>query len=629
MSSTGDSIEWLEGRAAVLQTDSTRLLLLLGAAIGLGLGLTLWWFDRAEWAQAIWATATLAVLLALLLEIVTSLRRGDVGLDIVAALSMAAALFLGEQLAAIVVALMYSGGQYLEAFAEQRASRNLTALLSRVPRTALLERDGELVEVSIDDIEPESRLLIRRGDLVPVDGKIAHGIAVLDQSALTGEAVPMKLTAGEAIPSGSMNVGDAFGLIAVRRARDSRLAGIVRLVESARRSKAPMSRLADRFAIVFLALTLLLALAAWVTSDDPVRALAVLVIATPCPLILAVPVAIISGVSRAASVGVLVKGGSALETLAKVRVLVFDKTGTLTYGRARLVKAEPEPGLSEDELLRLAASADQASRHVIAQAIVSEAHRRELVLMVPTSVEEIPGDGVKALVEDQEVAVGGYRFVARHLMERKNDLASVDRPGTAKVFVSLDGRLAGTLILADRLRSGAADLIHRLRRLGLRRIIIASGDRSDVTEAVASGLGLDAIHAELTPEAKIDVILHERLNGPVMMVGDGVNDAPALAAADVGVAMGSSGTAASAEAADIVLLVDDLAPIARALVIARRSCSIALQSVFAGIGLSFVGMLVAAAGYLKPLEGALIQEVIDVAVILNALRALGGGPVRP
>ncbi|MGB9294563.1 MAG: HAD-IC family P-type ATPase, partial [Pseudolabrys sp.] len=382
------------------------------AVAGVSAGILLRLAGLGEWATVIWVVVTVPVLLTLLLEIVTSLRHGEVGLDIVAALSMTAALAFGETLAAAIVALMYAGGQYLESFAERTAKREMTALLSRAPRTTVRHRDGQLEEVAVDLILPGDWLLIRRGDVVPVDGAVAEGVAVLDQSALTGESLPVQFKTGESVLSGSTNVGEAFDLAATRRAAESTYAGIVRLVEAAQRSRAPMSRLADRYAIFFLAVTVALASAAWGFSGDPIRAVAVLVAATPCPLILAVPVAIVSGLSRAAKLGILIKGGKVLETLAQVRSLVIDKTGTLTVGQARLVSARVTDGMSANELLRLAASLDQASKHVIAQTIVAEARSKGLPLAVPSDVREVPGEGIVGHVEGRRVVVGGPRFVA-------------------------------------------------------------------------------------------------------------------------------------------------------------------------------------------------------------------------
>lgn len=602
-----------------------RPILVVLPAMGLILGFGVRVVGSGHWAGTIWAAATIPVLGALLIEIVASLRRGDVGLDIVAALSMTGALVFGEHLAAVVVALMYAGGQYLESFAERRANREMTQLLARVPRTAICYRDGRLEEVRLDAVAPEDRLLVRQGDVVPVDGLVANGMAVLDQSALTGESVPVQKKAGEPVMSGVTNVGDAFDLSATRRAAESTYAGIVRLIEAAQRSKAPMTRLADRFAMAFLALTVVLAGGAWLWSGDPIRALAVLVVATPCPLILAVPVAIVSGVSRAAKAGVLVKGGRALETLARVKTLVIDKTGTLTHGQARIVEIRPMAGLPPERLLQLAASLDQASKHVIARALAAEAQAMGLDLLPPTAVAEIPGEGLEGIVDSRRVVVGGVRFVSQYVPTAAGVVASGRYPvGSVVVAVAVDGEPAGLLILADPLRSEAARVIDSLRRLGMARIILASGDRRDVAEAVTVGLHLDAVHADLTPDRKITIVQEEKRHGPVMMIGDGVNDAPALAAADLGVAMGARGAAASAEAADVVLLVDQLDKIPVAVRTARRSRRIALQSVYAGIGLSIIGMVAAGLGYLTPVQGALIQEAIDIAVILNALRALWG-----
>ena len=600
-----------------------RNILIVVALSGLIVGLALWVRGDAASANAVWMGATIPVLAVLIVEIITSLRRGDFGLDVVAALSMIAALLFGEMLAAAVVALMYSGGQALEAFAERRARSEMTALLSRVPRKVMRHRDGGLEEIALDDVRPGDRLLIRRGDVVPVDGTVAGGVALLDLSALTGESLPQRLATGASVMSGASNAGDPFDLSADRLAADSTFAGIVRLVKQAETVRAPMTRLADRYALGFLLVTVALALAAWILSGDPIRAVAVLVVATPCPLILAVPVALVAGLSQAAAQGILIKGGKALEVMAGIRGMVVDKTGTLTDGQPRLVETRVADGVDAVELLRLAASLDLASHHTIAEALVAEAKMQGLTLTPPGAVVETAGDGVEGRVDGHRVCVGGRRFVAAScgLAEPPQGLGG---PGQVTVAVGIDGVWAGELILADRLREGTAELIAGLRAFGLNRIVLATGDRPDVAETVVAGLGFDAVHAGLTPERKIAVVIEERARGLVMMVGDGVNDAPALAAADLGVAMGARGAAASAEAADVVLLVDRLDRILPGLRIARRARAIALQSVTAGIGLSVAGMVAAAFGLITPVEGALMQEAIDVAVILNALRALRG-----
>jgi heavy metal translocating P-type ATPase len=596
-------------------------------AAGLIIGILAHFSGWSQWAGAIWAAATIPVLALLVIEIIVSLRRGDVGLDIVAALSMLAALLFAEYLAAAVVALMYSGGQYLERFAERRARHEMTALLARVPRSAMLYRDGRLEDVDLDVIEPGDRLVIRKGDVVPVDGAVAEGLAVLDQSALTGEPMPVQLKVGDLVLSGSSNAGEAFHLVASHRAAESTYAGIVRLVAAAQRSRAPMARLADRYALVFLAATIVLAGAAWLASADPIRAVAVLVVATPCPLILAVPVAIMSGLSRAAKQGILIKGGKALETMARVRAIVLDKTGTLTHGRARIVSIRALKEWPADELLRLAASLDQASKHVIAQTIVAEAQAKGLALSVPGDAVETPGEGIEGRVDGHQVVVGGMSFVAGKVAGPSwSELRSGRAPGAVAVAVAIDGKPAGVLVLADELRAGTESLLRGLKALGVERIVLATGDRRDVAELVTRDLSIDAVRSELSPDQKTLVVLSERKDGPVMMIGDGVNDAPALAAADVGLAMGAKGAAASAEAADVVLLVDQLDRVLPAIAIARRSRLIALESVYVGLGLSILGMVAAALGLITPVQGAILQEVIDVAVILNALRALYGRP---
>ena len=605
-----------------------RPLIVALPAAGLMLGFAAHMLGAGFWSSWIWAVATVPVLLVLLAEIVTRLRGGDVGLDIIAAVSMAAALGTGQFLAAAIVALMYAGGKYIEGFAEGHARREMTTLLERVPRTAIRHRNDDLEEIALELIAPGDRLLIRQGDVVPVDGTVSDGLAVLDQSALTGESIPVQQRPGEAVMSGSTNVGPPFDLLAARPAAESTYAGIVRLVETAQRSKAPMSRLADRYAMGFLAVTLMLAAGAWYWSGSTLRAVAVLVVATPCPLILAVPIAIVSGLSRAAKHGILVKSGKALETLARVRTLVIDKTGTLTQGEAQLVTTRLAGTLSSDEVLALAASLDYASKHVIARTLVREAQIRDLKLAIPADVVETPGEGIEGLVGGRRVVVGGLRFVAGKLGMARALLPYDPQPGEVAVAVAVDRELVGVLSLADRLRSGIADALREARALGIERIVLATGDRREVADAIAEGLPIDLIRSNLTPDQKTLVVLSERKNGPVMMIGDGINDAPALAAADLGLAMGAKGGAASAEAADAVLVVDEFDRIPTAIRIARRARFIAIESVYAGIGLSIGAMIAAAFGLINPVQGALLQEVIDVAVILNALRVLRDPP-RP
>jgi heavy metal translocating P-type ATPase len=604
-----------------LMLDRLNIALIAIALLGLVAGVGLWLASQTDLAKLFWTAGVIPVLVALVVEIIRSLWRGEVGLDIVAALSMSAALLFGETLAAAVVALMYSGGTFLESFAQGRARREMNDLLSRVPRTATRHRNGALDEVPLDDIALGDLLLIRQGDVAPVDGTVESDGAMLDQSALTGESMPARLTQGDDVMSGSTNAGDAFDLRVTRRAADSTYAGIVRLVEAAQASKAPMARLADRWSLLFLVVTVALATAAWWFTGDPIRAVAVLVVATPCPLILAVPVALVAGLSRAAHLGVLIKGAKPLEALSRINTLILDKTGTLTDGRPQLVSIVTYGDMSEDDIVYYAAALDQASKHPIAQAIVAAAQVRGAALPVPQNVIETPGEGVAGTIEGHKVVVGGTAFVAAQVGMDEAKITS-NEAGSVVVSLGVDGKLVGHIVMADALRAGTAALLAGLHQVGISRILLATGDRRAVAEAIADGLGLDEVLADLTPDQKVLLVLEERKTGLVMMVGDGVNDAPALAASDVGVAMGARGAAASAEAADVVLLVDDLNRLLPGIEIAQRSRKIALESVAAGIGLSILGMIAAALGYLTPVQGALLQELIDVAVILNALRAL-------
>ncbi len=444
-----------------------RSVLVALPAFGLLSGFAVPLFGLPAWQGWVWAAFTVPVLVALLYEIAASLRRGEVGLDIVAALSMTAALAVGENLAAVVVALMYSGGQYLEAFAERHARREMTAILARVPRTAVRHRNDVLEEVGLEKIVPGDRLLIRQGDVVPVDGTVASGVAILDQSALTGEPIPVQQRAGDEVMSGSTNAGEAFDLMVSHHAAESTYAGIVRLVEEAHRSKAPMSRLADRFAILFLGVTVLIASSAWYFTSDPIRAVAVLVVATPCPLILAVPVAIVSGLSRAARFGILIKGGKAIEALARAYSVVIDKTGTLTDGRAQVVSVKVRDHLAPDDILRIAASLDQASKHIIAQTLVIEARDRNLHLSTPSNVIETAGEGIEGSVDGLNVVVGGIHFVRSKLTRTATNL--LERPqkaGALIVAVAIGGEMAGEIVLADELRVGTHALLQALENVG-------------------------------------------------------------------------------------------------------------------------------------------------------------------
>lgn len=605
-----------------------RLVLSLVAA-GLATGLVAWLVGRPEIAQIAWATTTAVALVPLSVGVLRELLTGHAGVDVIALLAMAGALALDQYLAGAVVALMLTGGEALEDFADSRARRELRALVNRTPRVVHRYDGDQLTTPPIESVEPGDRLLVKPGEVVPVDGLVEGGTAVVDEAALTGESVPVERPDGDAVRSGTVNAAATpFVLRATATAEKSTYAGIVRLVEEAQASKAPLVRLADRYALIFLPITLLVAGLAWLLSGDPVRALAVLVVATPCPLILAAPVAIVAGVSRAARNGVIVKGGGALETLGRGEILVLDKTGTVTQGSPVLTDVETTADLSADEVLQLAASVDLVSPHVLAAAIVKAAKERDLDLTFPTEVVEDLGAGIRGKVGDRVVSVGKAGWVLRD-MPRPPLLRQLRRrvilEGSSAIYVAVDGRFVGALVMEDPIRTDAPQTLRSLRRAGFERIWMLTGDHVDVAEVVGAALGVDRVLAERSPEDKVLAVREASAEGTTVMVGDGINDAPALAAAHVGVAMGARGATASSEAADVVLLVDRLDRLGRAVRIARRARGIALQSIGVGMGLSLAAMGVAAFGYLPPVAGALLQEAIDVAVILNALRALGGG----
>ena len=606
-------------------------LLGVSALVAVALGGLLHLLDRPAAGDGVWAASIAVMLVPLMWSVARTLARRDVGVDAIALVSMAGALALGEYLAGAVVALMLAGGNALEASASRRARRALRALLERAPRIAHRRRGAVVEEVPVDELSSGDLVVMRAGEVVSVDGVVESEGAVLDESALTGEPLPVSYERGHTVRSGSANAGDAFDLRATRSASESTYAGIVRLVREAERHRAPFVRLADRYAAFFLPVTLVTAGAAWALSGDPVRGLAVMVVATPCPLILAAPIAIISGVSRAARRGVIVKGGSAIEKLGEARTVLFDKTGTLTIGLPEVERVVVFDGHRPEEVLRLAASLDQLSAHVLAEALVHAAERRGLELALPTRVEEGRGQGIAGVVEGRRLAVGSAAWLRqRGYADAERAIAGMadgGADGRAKILVGVDGALAGAIVMGDRLRPDAAELVGDLRSAGVRHVALVTGDRRDVADEIGRLVGVDRVYAEQTPEGKLDVVRTMRAQPelrPVVMVGDGVNDAPALALADVGIAMGAQAATVSSETADVVIVVDRIDRVVEAVQIGRRSLGIARQSVLAGMALSLVAMGFAALGFLSPVAGALLQEGIDVAVIVNALRALRG-----
>lgn len=568
---------------------------------------------------------TAIVLVASCMAILRRLVKGDVGVDVIGVVAIAGALALRQYLAGAIIALMLTSGTALERFAISRARRELSALIQRAPRTAH-RRSGEIfIDTGVAEVKPADILLIKPGEVIPVDGIVHAGTAMLDESALTGEARPVGISLGGVLRSGGTNAGAPFELRATSTSEQSTYAGILRLVRNAEEAKAPFLRLADRYATAFLALTLLVALAAWLVEGSLLRALAVLVVATPCPLILAAPAAIMGGISRAARHGIIVKGGGALETLARTRVLLLDKTGTVTAARPEVVAVESF-GADTNETVRLAASLEQVSAHPYAPAVLNEARTRDLQLSFPSDVHEQVGAGIRGRVDERMVSVGQLAFVApgapRTAAQRSIETRTAVE-GSSSIHVAVDGVLAAALIVQDPIRPEAARALRAARSCGIQHIHLVTGDHPDVAELVGDVLGIDRVYAERTPEEKVEVVRLVRAQGVTAMVGDGINDAPALALADVGIAMGARGATAASEAADVVLTSDRLEGLSLAIKIAQRTRRIALESIIAGMGLSLLAMICAAAGRITPVAGALLQEGIDVLVILNALRALG------
>jgi heavy metal translocating P-type ATPase len=602
-------------RAVKLRVVVPAAILLFLAAGG-----PLWIARSPALAHQVWLAGLVLVGVPLIARTVRGALRGHFAADIVAALAIGTALALQQPLAGLVVALMQTGGEALERYAEGRASNALRMLEAAAPRIAHRVRDGDTEDITVERIVVGDLLLVRPGELVPCDGVVVDGRSHVDTSALTGEPVPVTASAGVHLMSGSHNGEGALHMRARSLAAESQYARIVEMVRTAQASKSPLQRVADRYAVWFTPVTLAVCAVAFALSGDPTRILAVLVVATPCPLILATPVAIIGGINRAARSRIIVRHGAALEQLAGVTVAVFDKTGTLTLGRPEVSRVAPSNGLDPRTLLALAASVEDRSGHLLARSVVAAARAQDVRLTEARRVIETPGRGVIGEVDNQEVAVGSRAFILERypaLLER-----SLAHPtGQLRAHVAVDGEHAGTIEFADRVRPGAGAMIAALRREGVGRVLLLSGDDMPTVRTVANELGISDARADLRPQDKVAVVGELVKAGErVMMVGDGTNDAPALTAATVGVALATHG-GVTAEAADVVLLGDDIGDVVSARRVSRRTMRIARQSIWFGLGMSAVAMGFAAAGLIPPTLGALLQEAIDVAVIVNALRA--------
>lgn len=561
-------------------------------------------------------------------DMIRDMMRGHFGLDVLALMAITATLAVGEYWASLVVVLMLSGGEALEDYAANKARSELTALLERTPTEAhLLARsgekppaDGQTTDIPVDEAQVGDLLLVRPGDTVPVDCQLVSDDGSFDESSITGESLPVWVTAGEEIPSGAINGPDAVIVRTVRRSADSQYQQIIRLVQESEDAKAPVVRLADRYAVPFTLVSLAIASVAWMVSGDPVRFAEVLVLATPCPLLIAAPVAFMGGMSRSARAGVIVKGGAVLEQAAHVKSVAFDKTGTLTEGKPVVVALQPAASFSSDDLLQMAASAEQYSSHVLASGIRNAGANRRMALLPVDDAHEIHAQGVEAQLGAQTLRVGRLGYVKEFAPDTyRAEL----QPGQAVVYVARDNEYVGAVILADQIRPEAAQVVHWLLDNGIENVAMFSGDSQHTAETVGTEIGITHVRGDLQPVDKVRLAA-ELEPEPTMMVGDGVNDAPVLAATDVGVAMGARGSTAAGEAADAVILKDSLVPLPSLITIARDTLKVALTAIWIGIVLSVALMLIATTGVIPAIVGAALQEVLDLVTILYALRALTG-----
>ncbi|HEX7835357.1 MAG TPA: heavy metal translocating P-type ATPase [Pseudolysinimonas sp.] len=567
-----------------------------------------------------WVLGILAVSVGVLqlFRMLRDLRGGHWGLDILAVSAIAATVALGELWAAYVVTLMILGGQALADSASARARRQLRALMARAPREAHRMTGDRVADIPVEQVVVGDRLLVKAGEAAPVDGTLLDE-GDFDESSLSGESLPVTHLSGDAILSGAVNGGSPVRMVARALARDSQYQRIIAMVDAAGSVRGRFLRLADRLAIPFTALAYVLAATAWIVSGEAVRFAEVLVVATPCPLLVAAPTALVAGMGRSAREGVIVKSGQTLERIAAVRGVAMDKTGTLTYGTPRVDRIEPAEGFDADTLLAVAAAAEQISAHVLADAIVEEAHRRGVELATLEGAQEVTGSGIRASWGDLEVVVGKSSFVDLHT--RSGAAAPGDLgAGEMGVRVGIGGRAAGRLVMRDEVRADAAEVVADLRRLGVDQVMMVTGDGADNARRVAADVGITDVRYGMLPADKVAAV-SGMTSRPTMMIGDGVNDAPVLAAADVGVAMGARGSTAASESADVVLLVDELGRVPQVIRTSAHTMRIARQSIGIGIGLSIALMIVATFGVIPAIIGALAQEAIDVVTILNGLRA--------
>jgi heavy metal translocating P-type ATPase len=589
---------------------------LIGGLVGLGLEL------QGFHTASHWVLGSIAIIetFPLVWSMIEDLRIGTYGIDVLAATAIVTSVLLGQYWAALVVVLMLTGGESLEDFAEHRANSELNALLKHAPQTAhLVQSRNKIVDVKVSSLKSGDKILIKPGEVVPVDAIVIEGESSFDESSLTGESLPQNKNIGGQIVSGAVNLEGAITAKATASAADSQYEQIIRLVRGAAASQAPFVRLADRYSIPFSLAAYAIAGTVWVLTGSSLRFLEVIIVATPCPLLLAAPIALISGMARASKYGIIVRTGSAFEKLAEAETIAFDKTGTLTRGQLELDNITTYGSFSNDSVLALAASAEQNSHHILATAVTSAAATQGLKLIKAKNVQEISGRGLNALIKGQRVLIGRLSLLEQHEVTIPAAARKKAVDQTA-LYLAVDGQLAGVMTFKDELRPESQATLQRLHKLGFKRTMMITGDNKAVATSIAKLLGISHVHADMLPADKLQIIEKETKR-PVVFVGDGVNDAPVLTAADVGIALGARGSTAASESADMVILADDIGHVAIAASIAKRTFKIATQSIVVGIGLSLILMAAFATGKFPPLLGAILQEIVDVVVIFNALRA--------
>lgn len=565
-------------------------------------------------AQVLVTVAGSLVALSMFFEMIKTLRSGKYGVDLLAIMAIVATLAVGEYWASLMVLVMLTGGDSLEDYATRKAGQELKSLLDNSPQNAHLVSADRLEDIAVEKIAVGDQLLVKPGELVPVDSKIIKGNSTFDESSLTGESRPLEKLVGSELMSGSVNGAAAVTIEALSTAADSQYQTIVQLVKESANQPANFVRMADRYAVPFTAIAIVIAVVAWLISGDPVRLAEVLVVASPCPLILAAPISLVAGMSRASKNGVIVKTGTTIEKLASAKTIAFDKTGTLTKGQLTVNEVKPIEPWTAQELLHFAASAEQRSGHVLARSLVAYVGVDGLGAV--SQLSEVTGQGIEAIIDDQVVKVGKLAFVTQQAVQAVEQTA---------VYVSIGGKYAGYISFLDQLRPEAAATIQKLRHFGLKHIMMLTGDQATIAKTIAAKLDLDEVHGNLLPKDKIRLLQAVDQNArPTIMVGDGVNDAPSLTTADVGIAMGAHGATAASESADVVILKDDLSRVASAVMISQETMQIARNDVLAGIVVLVILMLIAATGVIPALVGAMFQEVVDMMTILLALRARKG-----